>query len=120
MRALAADEFYASSPRSQKDDKTMVRTLAIIMGTFLICRMPMTIHFLVVVISGDPLYFSDLSRSTRDVFEFLTLLITFMNPAIDPIIYFYRVKQMRKAIKTVFCCERNAEPQMSVTYAPDI
>lgn len=66
-----------------------------IVGTFIICWLPMTVsYFLYAVID---------QKFTQDILDVFTILSHF-NSAIDPLIYAYRITDVRKTIKTLFMC----------------
>lgn len=72
-------------------------TLAMIVGTFIVLWMPGITCLLFISVTG--------SRDSRGVLE-ITAIFVHLNAAIDPLIYAYRMGNIRAALKRVFNCER--------------
>lgn len=71
-------------------------TLAMIVGTFIVLWMPAIIVIFIIAVTGN-----------RDFpFDILGLVsvLVHVNPAVDPIIYAYRMKNVREAFRKVFGC----------------
>lgn len=66
-----------------------------IVVTFIVCWLPMAISYF--------LYAALDQKFTQDILDVFTILSHF-NSAIDPLIYAYRIKDVRATIETLFMC----------------
>lgn len=76
--------------------------MSLVVGSFLICWMPITLNFLVVAVTMNRHFFYEYNATLGYAFGFLTVVATHLNSAIDPLIYSYRMKKVRNAIKNLF------------------
>jgi hypothetical protein len=89
------------------------KTMFIVIGTFSLCWLPLAIYFVLKSTVTGPNY-SEFSIFI-DAFCFCA---THYNSAIDPIIYAYRMKNIRNAIKrTLRCGQDTPEDQMQSSSA---
>jgi hypothetical protein len=84
----------ASELLKHKREVRAAKTLAMIVGTFLIAWMPGVISVLIVAITKD-------RNFSKGMIE-LSAVLVHLNTAADPLIYAYRMKSIRRAMKRVF------------------
>lgn len=87
-----------------KNEVRVAKTFALIIGSFIIFWTPLTIMGTIVAFKRDSHYF-DNDESARIWFMFAACAAHF-NSAIDPVIYAYRIKDVRVIIKRLFKCGR--------------
>lgn len=80
-----------------KEEKA-AKTLSMVVGSFIICWFPMTMSFFVFAIKRDRTF----TEEILDVF----IILAHFNSALDPLIYAYRIKDVRKVLKTLCKCDR--------------
>lgn len=80
--------------RSQRRDMRLLRTLVIILALFVVSTVPLGILFLVSVTETD-------KRYVKAAKYLLTLSL--LNSLVNPWVYFWRFREMRDAIKRLFC-----------------
>nr|XP_039250718.1 uncharacterized protein LOC120328331 [Styela clava] len=90
----SASSNNAQRKRSQRRDMRLLRTLVIILALFVISTVPLGILFLVSVTETD-------KRYVKAAKYLLTLSL--LNSLINPWVYFWRFREMRDAIKRLFC-----------------
>lgn len=82
----------------------VAKTFALIIGTFILFWTPLTIVGVVVAYKRDSHYF-DNDESARIWFMF-SASAAHLNSAIDPVIYAYRIKEVRVLVQRTFRCDR--------------
>lgn len=91
----------------QKNEFKAAQTLAMIVGTFIVLWMPGIISLFIMAITKNRDFHID-------ILEFSTILVH-LNSAIDPLIYAYRMHNIREALKRFFKCQRPDKFRASVT-----
>lgn len=74
---------------------SVTKTLSMIVGSFLICWMPMIFCLL---------FAKNHDKKLNEKLWMLIKMLPHFNSAIDPIIYAYRIKDVRDAVKALFRC----------------
>lgn len=82
-----------------------------IMGSFVICWLPMMVTFFVFAIVSENM---DQTRG-RYIFNFC-ILLSHCNAAINPLIYGYRIKDVRMTISNILHCGRNQDVDNRATF----
>jgi adenosine receptor A2b len=83
-----------------KKEVRAANTLAMIVGTFLILWLPGILSLFIMAITKNRDFHID-------ILELSTILVH-LNSAIDPIIYAYRMRNIREALNQFFkCCKRS-------------
>ena len=77
--------------------KSNAVVIAIITALFVICYMPFTIYFLVRYLGIS------LNREQTVLISYWTIFFMLMNSVMNPIVYYIRMRSIRKAIKELFC-----------------
>ncbi|XP_020631268.1 histamine H2 receptor-like [Orbicella faveolata] len=99
-------------PRAR--DRKWAKTLAIVIGAFLGCYLPIVVASLVHIYSEETSF-----RSLGKVLEIL-LFLTFLNTVLNPMIYSLRSNDYRKAFKRIFGThtqESNSDRRLRLNYA---
>lgn len=86
--------------RRRKGEKSKAYTLAVIFGCFILCYLP-SLVFLIVTGIFNVCYFS---KGRFMAFAWVNLL-ALLNSCLNPLIYCFRMKAVRKAVKTIFKCK---------------
>lgn len=83
---------------NQLEEIKIVKTMGLIIGSFIICWLPVMITFVAVAFTNDANYFQHLFGTYFGNFlsEFMTYHGLF-NTVIDPVIYALRMKEFRKS-----------------------
>lgn len=100
MEPNACYSFRVDPSVAKRQEVRMAYTFALVIGTFIICWTPVTINFLVVAITKNRQYFQD--HGLLNFFHVFSVCATHFNSAIDPIIYAYRIKDVRDTMKNLF------------------
>lgn len=99
----------------QKEEVEMTKTMLMIVITFFVGWMPITVNCLAVLVTKNSRVFHEYSESFGLCFGMFTLVATYVNSALDPLIYAYRMKEVREDIKSLFKFKRNlSEDNMSL------
>ncbi|KAG5272315.1 hypothetical protein AALO_G00164120 [Alosa alosa] len=89
---------HSSGPRRNRDTMmSLLKTVVIVLGAFIICWTPGLVLLLLDVFCTDCNVLS---------FEKFFLLLAEFNSAMNPIIYSYRDKEMSVTFKQILCCQR--------------
>ena len=96
--------------------KTTVTSL-IIVGTYLICWMPNILWIVFSCVDGCPFPIIEQSMTTRASVGFLTNSLVVIKAIVDPFIYSYRMKEIKLAIKSVFCSEKSRLIRQATLYS---
>lgn len=96
--------------------KTMITSL-IIVGTYLICWMPNISWIVFSCVDGCPFPIIEQSMTTRASLGFFTNSLVVIKAIVDPFIYSYRMKEIKLAIKSVFCSEKTKLVRQSTLYS---
>ncbi|CRL00423.1 CLUMA_CG013689, isoform A [Clunio marinus] len=97
----------------QKQEIRAAHTLAMVVGTFIVLWSPGIICLFIISFTKN-------RELHIDILEFSTILVH-CNAAIDPLIYAYRMKNIREALNRLFVCLRKKENlrENSVTTSSD-
>lgn len=94
--------------RRQRDEIPITKTMTLIIGSFIVCWMPITIMFLVVGLTNNPQYSwnsYNIESKFTDYYPYIfCAAATFLSSAINPLIYAFRMKDIRDAVKNLFKC----------------
>lgn len=90
--------------RSQRRDMRLLRTLVIILALFLISTVPLGLLFLISITETD-------KRYVKPAKYLLTLSL--LNSLVNPWVYFWRFREMRHAIRHLFCSPCSGNRKMS-------
>lgn len=108
--SLFANKSSASlSLKHQEEEIAITKTVSLVIGSFLICWMPITLNFLIVAFSKNRHFLYDYNPTFGYTFGFISVVATHMNSAIDPLIYSYRMEKVWDVAKHVFICESPVE-----------
>lgn len=97
------------------EERKMTKTMSYVIGSFLLCWMPITLYFLAIALTENRLILISLNDTFAYVLHVVSILATHMNSAIDPIIYAYQMKQVRSGIKKIFKLESLTQAVSSTT-----
>lgn len=84
----------------------IAKTFMLLVGVYILCWTPMTINLIIQAASNDPMI---LKNSALYIFYSLSIWAAHFNSAIDPIIYAYKIKDIRNSIKQVLLPCRRVE-----------
>lgn len=85
----------------QRNEIRAANTLAMIVGTFIILWTPGIISLFVMALTEN-------REFPLDILELSTILVHF-NASLDPLIYAYRMRNIREALKKIFKCGKRSE-----------
>lgn len=85
-----------SNENSQRQEVRAANTLALIVGTFIVLWLPGIVSLFIIPITEN--------RSFSQDYLELTIFLVHVNAAIDPLIYAYRMKNMRDGLRDLFKC----------------
>lgn len=85
----------------QRNEIRAANTLAMIVGTFIVLWMPGIISLFVMAITKNRDF-------PLDILELSTIMVHF-NAAVDPLIYAFRMRNIREALKKFFKCGKRGE-----------
>lgn len=80
----------------KKEHKT-AKTLSMVVGSFLICWLPLTISYFCFAVGNH-----EVSVNVLGIFT----ILSHFNSAIDPLIYALRIKDVRETIMNLLKCKR--------------
>lgn len=108
------------SQQSQRHEAEiqMTKTMWLIIISYLVCWMPVTVSFITVAITRKRHFFFEYNELFGMVFHIVAVIATHLNSVIDSVIYAYRIKEVRDEIKKMFQCRvllRNRNQESSVT-----
>ena len=86
----------------QRQEIRAAKTLAMIVTTFIVAWSPTAIFCFVIGLTED-------RRALHDGFLMASGIMLHMNSAIDPLIYAYRMNNVRKALKNLFKCGKTTD-----------
>lgn len=110
------DEQSKSLRKLNKEETRLTKTMAMIIGSYLVCWMPMTLCLLGITITGDYHHeYLGLSRTSSDYLHTSFFFMAYLNSAIDPLIYVHRMRQVKRFAQRFFMCARIVEVQTSIT-----
>ncbi|KAJ8260944.1 hypothetical protein COCON_G00166670 [Conger conger] len=96
---------HSSGPRRNRDTMmSLLKTVAIVLGAFIICWTPALVLLLLDVFCP--------SCNVLDFEKFFLLLAEF-NSAMNPIIYSYRDKEMSATFRQILCCHRSRQENVN-------
>lgn len=73
----------------------MAKTLSMVVGSFIICWLPMTISYTVFALKEE--------KFSGEILDVLSVMSHF-NSVIDPLIYAFRIKDVRETMKSFLRC----------------
>lgn len=82
-------------------------TLAMIVGTFILLWLPGIISCFIISITRDRNFPSDVME--------LSIVLVHLNAAIDPLIYAYRMNNIREALKNLFTLKKHQKTNLAYT-----
>ncbi|XP_008824157.1 melanocortin receptor 5 [Nannospalax galili] len=97
VKRIAAAPRY-SSVRQRASMKGAV-TLAMLLGVFIVCWSPFFLHLILMISCPQNIYCSCFMSHFN-----MYLILIMCNSAIDPLIYAFRSREMRKTFKEIICC----------------
>lgn len=109
-QAKKRQDIVANAPElmKQRMEVRAATTLAWIVGTFIVLWTPGMLCLLVIALTENRDF-------PMDVLQLSTILVH-VNAAIDPIIYAYRMNNIREALNKLFkCCKRTVNVQNSLS-----
>ena len=80
--------------KRKKREITLLRTLVIILVCYLISTLPLGVFFIISFEETDKRHLLTVK---------ILLMISLLNSTINPIIYIWRFKELRKSLKKLFC-----------------
>lgn len=99
-----------------KQETRLTKTMAMVIGSYLICWMPMTFCLLGVTVTGNHHHeYLGISKSSSLYLHTSFFFLAYMNSAIDPLIYIHRMKEVKRFAKKILMCGGAAELPVSVT-----
>lgn len=90
-----------SAESAPEREEKAAKTLSLIVVSFIVCWLPMTISFFVFGFKKDRGF-------TEEILD-VCIILSHFNSAIDPLIYAYRIKDIRETVKSFLRCERLVE-----------
>lgn len=82
-------------------------SMALIIGSYLICWAPITAYFLFFIINGNESL--KIGSSARRITGMAAVMTTHFSSTISPFIYAWRMEEVRSAIKRLFRCSQPIE-----------
>lgn len=89
----------------QAKEINMAKTMFLIIISYLIFWMPITINFTAVIASGNRRFIRDISETLGLIFECISVLALHLNLVINPVIYAYQMKEVRDGINKLLSCK---------------
>lgn len=86
----------------QKKEITITKTMLLVIISFVISWMPLTLSFLIVVVTKKPRFLRDFNETMGLFFHCISLIATHLNMVLDPLIYTYRIKEIQDGFKELF------------------
>lgn len=83
----------------QNNEIKVTKMVNLIIASFLLCWMPITICFLAVVVTNDRDYVPD------DIVN-ASILLAHLHCVLDPVVYAFFVKEFRNGITSLFRCPK--------------
>lgn len=112
--ALFAGKVLESSQQvNHTEEIKITKTMFFVVGSFLFCWLPITIYFLVIAVMKMRVPFDLENLSVGLILLGISITATHFNSAIDPLIYAYRIKEVRDAIQMPFKCRRLVDNELS-------
>lgn len=103
MENLRLDRTLGSMTNlKQKEEIKTTKTMLLVMISFLISWMPLTLSFLFVVVTKKPRFLRDINETFGFGFHCFALAATHLNMVLDPLIYTFRIKEIRDGLKELF------------------
>lgn len=95
-----------SSDAIDRNEVRVTQTMLYIIGTFMICWIPLGVNFVCQLLSyqSTSSEYNTEEGQRSHLIDFLTYCAIHLNSAIDPLIYAYRIKSVRNAIKNTLNC----------------
>lgn len=81
--------------------------MLLIIISYLVFWMPITINFTAVIVSGNRSFIRDISETLGLIFECISVLALHLNMVINPVIYAYQyqMKEVRDGINKLLSCK---------------
>lgn len=83
----------------------MAKTMLLIIISYLVFWMPITINFTAVIVSGNRSFIRDISETFGLIFECISVLALHLNMVINPMIYAYQLNEVRDGINKLLSCK---------------
>lgn len=84
--------------KRQAKEVEFTKTMIMIVINYIVCWTPVTVHTLIFLITKNHHIFSEHDH----LFQTCAILIAHFNSALDPSIYAYRMREVRKDLKNLF------------------
>lgn len=117
-RTMIVSKISKSQARRQDEEIKMTKTMWMIIITFLICWLPVSISYFVVATTKNRQFFYNIDETFGTIFHTTTVFATHLNSVIDPIIYACRINEVRDGVQKLFrgkLSEKNCQPLGSST-----
>lgn len=97
--------------RRHKQEIEIAKTLLMIVVSFLICWFPIAVHFIGEAVTKNWIFYKKffknhvpkgLDHELGLIFRSISIVITILNSLIDPLIYTFRMKEVRNGVKKLF------------------
>lgn len=93
----------STDPLTNQKEVKVAKTMLLVIGSFILCWIPFAICVVIKTVGNDS------NSSFAKVVETFCLCATHWNASIDPVIYAYRIKDIREAIKNTLRCATKKE-----------
>lgn len=102
MENLLQNKFSVSSSTDSLSNREIqaAKTLSMAVSSFLICWLPVTLAFFDLAIEED--------RSINEKIWNLCIIVSHFHSGLYPLIYAYRIRDVRNALKSVLTCGRHS------------
>lgn len=101
-----------TSSRTAKSRSQVVIMLAVVVTLFVICLLPFKIYVFLNIYSPDVR--ASLGAKSLFILSWITRIMTFINHASNPVVYFLMSRNFREAFKHAFCCRYQHGPPRNV------
>ena len=112
-RAMA-DQQKSQGNNQKKVEFKAARTAAVVLGTFYMCWLPL------IITTTIQYYFGLEENSILMTCRAITSFIAILNSAINPIIYTFRMKEMKKEFKKIICRTPTSISPMNETSVTEV
>lgn len=108
FQAKRRQEIVVNSPlEKQQYEVRAAVTLAMIVGTFIILWLPGIISCFIISITKDRSFPADMME--------LSIVLVHLNAAVDPLIYAYRMNNIKEALKNLFTLKKHQKTNLAYT-----
>lgn len=99
---------------SSSNEAELTKTMMMIVASFLVCWIPMSLHLLGEAITEDWIFTeeilvdilsisSDQANNIALIIKSIVLVLTLLNSLADPIIFMTRMRNLREKVSEIFC-----------------